>query len=221
MVIGAFLGVILALSTVTPVKADYDVGTGWHALWFPSGVFYDEGTVLQGEGPYTWQGWMGVNKFTYTWVGCGSSQPCILFLNDDDNINNTSCYMPPVDPYYFFAYTAILAGPTYTSFPNDPNCNWLGSLSYPIFVIAINDEWAGWDQVRIWHVGRHETGHVLNLPHPASSVGCWWGTNDPFLGSYWYPLMKGTSQDGNCGIYPNNYAATTNEMNAVRSRNGW
>lgn len=207
--ISCMLGVlILSLLSAHPALADYTPSDPWYAYGVGSGgaKVSDNTTVIdESDAAAAWNTWTNFNKLTLGSNGCGSTTSCIIYANDGTTV--LGCPVPEVDaPWWAEAH--ILAG-SYRSIA-DSNCN-LGSTTYPIFIVSIDDEGSWSSDDKKLHVARHEMGHALLLGD--TSASCWseWG--------YLLPIMHDTSD--NCSSYPQNYSATYNEALYAVIRNDW
>lgn len=215
--LGALIGLIAALYTASPAFADYTVPSSYYAYGVGSGgaAFWSQGSLIGTTGADDWDSYAGVNKFVSWTMGtdCGNNKSCVIYSNDGAYIYGTSCYIPELGGVWY-GTTHILAGSDYHSLSGG-DCTSYGSHTYPIFIVVVDDEKSGWTSDRISHTGRHETGHTLYLNEADAGgfINCW------SSGGLWYPLMKNVSSG--CSAYPANKQPTTNEINAVISRNGW
>jgi hypothetical protein len=201
----SFAGLVFADYTPSDPPYEYGVGSGGAKV-------QDQGTVLdESDAAAAWNIWTSTSKLSLGTSGCGSTTSCIIYANDGATLTNTSCVIPQV-PDGAWAVAHILAG-SYRSIPSS-DCN-LGSSTYPIFVVAIDDEGSWSSSDKKLHVARHEVGHALMLGDTSQS--CWdeWG--------YLLPLMHNSSANCSSGglSFPQNYSATYNEALYAVIRNDW
>lgn len=149
-----------------------------------------------------WNAWTARSYLSMGTAGCGSTTSCISYANSGAQLYYTSCYVPTTS---YYASTYVAAG----TYENTMGCPSVGSYTNPVFVVSFNNSTT--PAYAYYHVQRHEMGHALALGD--ATVSCWYA-------STWYPLMNnGTTYS--CGGYGYNWSGTTNEINAVTTRNGW
>lgn len=231
VILGAIVGMGIAMSAVKTAQADYTLSTGPYydyRVGSSAAVWADQGTVLDDNtgspylpGPEFWD-WLAVqtlgspmDKFSNTWTGCGNPSTCIVYQNHGGAVGGTSCDLPALGSGDA-AVIYILAGVDGQNV-GDPDCNGLGTPTSPVFVVSVNTTHFSWTANRIDHTRRHETAHALGLADTGTS--CWTDTNNPFTGTWLYPLMRNGS--ANCGSYPANMLPTWNEIGAAQGWNAW
>lgn len=179
----------------------YGVGAGGAWLSAPGGSAVDVNDAAN-----AWNAWTGTSKLVTNGSGCGSTTSCIVFAKDGTTIfiEGQPCAVPEVPPGAW-AVAHIEAG----GYQN-VSCG-IGTQQHPLFVVAVNDEMA-FNQTQLMHIGRHETGHALQLWD--ESAACFWSSG------WYFPLMN-NGTFSTCPSYPENVSATANEFWAAKLRNGW
>lgn len=216
--LGTLIGAVLALATSNPIYAHDYTPTAYYPYRLGPGNanYWNQDSPISQDAVDAWNYWLGSQygvsaHFELMW--CVVNKSCVLFMNDGETINGTSCTVPETVSGSW-AQTYLASGGA-ANLPGE-QCRF-GSSTYPVYVVIVNNE-QSFSTKQKQHIGRHEVGHAMNLNDTT-----WPCTNDthPFPGTWRYPIMKNSS--ANCSGFSTDppIAATSNEMVWVLNRNGW
>jgi hypothetical protein len=212
-VVGVVVTLLLGVAFMIPTAegtSDYSPA-GWlynRGVNASGATVINDGTNLPvSTAVSTWNSWIGSTKFTTSTStsGCGSTKSCIIFDNDGTNvtINGTVCSTPEAG---LWAAAYIEAG---SGYDNYPGCG-AGTATYPVFIIAYNDE-GGYGTTARTHIANHEMAHAVKLADENHT--CW-------TSGVTYPLLN-NGTFGTCASYPANTTAVAGEIARAKSRMGW
>jgi hypothetical protein len=218
--------VVLLIGTQRVVEADYSPVNSPYTSWrVGSGDLYwwEEGTPLTQDGVDAWNYWLGAYFSEPAHIGanpCDDGIPCILFMNENDEVNGTTCTVPDISGTSVRAKIYISVGTSTNLWQSHEqyydDCLF-GSEADPIFVIVVNDDACCTHNSALQlHIQRHEVGHALGLGDTGTS--CEWD-------SVWlWPLMQNdliNPCEDAMHEWPENFSATWNELEHVLDWNSW